>query len=298
VRVTFNAQHAQATAGLQQTAQRLLDAQRQVSTGRRIERPSDDPSASAAVSVERSHLAATAQYRRAADSVDSRLTVVDTALSSLIHTLTAAQVEIVAARGTTKSASEREASAQALVALRDAVLDGLNTSFRGTFVFGGAAGTTPPYARQSDGSIGPYAGSTQEVAVDVERQQAVTIAFNGEALVLGDGGDELFAAFDTAAAAARAGDDVALGESLAALERAFSRATAMQSRVGAGMRAIDDGRQRLTQMALANQARIADLEEADLAAAITGMTQADTAHRAALGAAAALARPSLLDYLK
>ena len=71
-------------------------------------------SASASVvTLERSHMAATEQYARTGDSAYARLTVVDSVLSSLVSTLTAAQVEVLAARGSTKSPQEREASAQA-----------------------------------------------------------------------------------------------------------------------------------------------------------------------------------------
>ena len=45
MRVTFNAQNRNSTAGLEDSATRLMEFQRQVSTGKRIEKPSDDPSA-------------------------------------------------------------------------------------------------------------------------------------------------------------------------------------------------------------------------------------------------------------
>ena len=40
------------------------------------------------------------------------------------------------------------------------------------------------------------------------------------------------------------------------------------------------------------------VEDANLAGSISAMTQADAAHRAALGALADAGRPSLMDYLK
>ena len=43
MRVTFSAQNRNSTAGLEGSATRLLEFQRQVSTGKRIEKPSDDP---------------------------------------------------------------------------------------------------------------------------------------------------------------------------------------------------------------------------------------------------------------
>jgi hypothetical protein len=40
------------------------------------------------------------------------------------------------------------------------------------------------------------------------------------------------------------------------------------------------------------------MENVDLAAAITGMTQAEAAYRAALGAAGSTAKTSLMDYIR
>jgi len=46
------------------------------------------------------------------------------------------------------------------------------------------------------------------------------------------------------------------------------------------------------------QTRLAKTENVDMADAITGMTQAETAYRAALGAAGATAKTSLTDYIR
>ena len=57
-------------------------------------------------------------------------------LSDTIVQLDASQVAILSARGTIRTAAQREAAAQNLEQLRDAVLRNLNTSFRGGHIFG------------------------------------------------------------------------------------------------------------------------------------------------------------------
>ena len=54
---------------------------------------------------------------------------------------------------------------------------------------------------------------------------------------------------------------------------------------------------RLQDTKLASTERLSRLEDADMAEAIAGMTRADAAYRAALGAVGTAARVSLLDYL-
>lgn len=297
MRVIFNTSQRDTLADLFQAADRLRTFQRQVSTGKRLHRPSDDPSAMATTIQERSALAAVDQYTATADSARSRLTVVDTVLSDVVSQLSAAQVALLAGRGSTRTAAEREAAAQQLEALRDNLLRDLNTSYRGTFVFGGAAATVQPYSKDGSGVVSAYQGSTVEVSVDVNRQHAVAVAFDGDALAKGADPDDVFVVMANAIAAVRAGDEAAISNAVTALESAFARATTLQSRVGTALAAIDDQRLQLSESARASEARVSALEDANMAAAISSMAEAETTYRAALGAAAQLNRLSLMDYL-
>lgn len=298
MRVTFQAAHREAAAAINNATERLLQYQRQVATGKRVEMPGDDPSAAAAASVERARLAGIDRYTEAGHSAESRLVVADTALSDLIRQITAAQSTVLAARGTQVTGTQREALALELEGLRDAMLRDVNTQFRGQYIFGGATATVQPYARDGSGTVSVYQGSAVEVSVDVDTEHDVGIAFNGEALTKGAAPDDLFVVMDRAITAARTGDETALGTALDDLQRALDRATALQSRVGASLRTIDDDRIRLGQSARAAKAQLSSLEDANLAEAITGMTEAETAYRAALGVTGQLHNLSLMDYLK
>lgn len=298
MRITAATMYRDSVASLERASERLLEFQRQVASGKRIAKPSDDPVATAAAIGERSGMAAVEQYSRTADSVTSRLMVVDTALSDIINRLTQAQVTIVGAQGSAKTPAEREAAAQALEGVREAVLADLNTSFRGTYVFAGANSTTPPFVAGPDGTVGPYQGATQEVAVDVGERREVTIGFDGSLMSQGTAAADVFATFDAAIAAARAGDDASLQQARLDVEAAFERVTATQMRVGTGLASIDAQQVQLADRRLAALNRVAQLENADLAEAITGMNQADAAYRAALGATSQTTRLSLMDYLK
>jgi flagellar hook-associated protein 3 FlgL len=298
MRVTFQAAHREATAAINKASERLMEFQRQVSTNKRVERPSDDPSAASAATVERAQLAGIDRYTEAGNSAESRLTVADTALSDLITQITSAQTTALAVRGSHVTQPQRDAYALEREALRDAMLRDVNTQFRGQYLFGGAAATVAPYTRDTAGVVSAYQASTVEVAVDVHEEHEVQTAFNGEALTRGTDPDDLFVVMDRAIAAARAGNGPVLDTAMADLQRALERATALQSRVGASLRTIADDRSRLSESARAAKAQISTLEDANMAEAISGMTEAETAYRAALGATSKLHSLSLMDYLR
>jgi len=152
MRVTFNAQNRNSTAGLEDSATRLMEFQRQVSTGKRIEKPSDDPSATLGSIGEHTETAAIDQYARATDSVASRLSVIDTVLSDLIAQIERGQVSAASARGSTKTQQQRDAAATDLEGIRDTIFSDMNTAFNGTYVFSTAL-FIPPTGPQGEDNV-------------------------------------------------------------------------------------------------------------------------------------------------
>ena len=297
MRVTFNGQFRDAMANVERASERLADYQRQVSSGRRLDRVSDDPSGVAVALGERTKVAQVDQYARSTDSAYSRLTVVDTVLSDIVAKLTAAQVAATSALGSTPTVAQRTAAAQQLDGLKAALLDDFNTSVQGTYLFAGTRSTTKPYVADNSGTVAAYAGSATEVQVDIDQDNAVTVVFNGGALTQGSDPSDVFATIDTLIASVNAGDSDAITNGIASLANVFARVTAAQSGVGASMQALDTEKLRLSATKLASAERLSKLEDANMVEAITGMQQADQAYKAALGATAATAKISLMDYL-
>jgi flagellar assembly factor FliW len=285
MRVTDSAGLSVTTAGLAKAAERLLEFQREVPAGKRASRSSDDPSVVSTTILERSARASIGRYLEAADSARSRLVATDTVLSHLIEQLEASQVTILGARGTIRTPAQREAAAQDLEQLRDAVLRDLNASYRGCYVFGGAQCTTPPYRKNLAGVVSGYQGSTIEVSVDISDEHEVAVVFNGESLATGTDATAVFVAFDQAIAAVRADEEPQIRTALAGLGRALDRATALQSRVCASLRSIEENALQLQERERASTARLSALADANMAAAISGITAGrnDLSRRAGRG---------------
>jgi flagellar hook-associated protein 3 FlgL len=298
MRVTFGAMHRNAEAGIESAATRLMEFQRQVSTGKRIEKPSDDPSATLGSVGEHNETAAIDQYKRTTDTVGSRLAVVDTVLSDMITQLTAAQVSSASARGSSKTQMQRDAAATELEAIRDTIFSDLTTAFNGSYLFSGSNSTVAPYSRPPGGPVSAYAGSTSEMLVDVDQQRAIKITFNGQLIAQGSDAQDIFVEFDNLIAAVRAGNDAGIATGMQALDRMFDRVSTTQGRVGADLRTIDEQKVRLDDLKRSSAKRISALEDTNMAEAISEMAQADAAYRAALGAASTVTKQSLMDYLR
>jgi flagellar hook-associated protein 3 FlgL len=297
MRITFAGQFRDSALNMERAGERLTNYQRQVSSGRRLDRASDDPAAVTSALTERGKLAQLDQYSRTADSAYSRLTVVDTVLSDVVTKLTAAQVSATSALGSSATATQRSAAAQQLAGLKAALVDDFNSSFQGTYVFAGTKSTTKPYVTGVGGVVAAYAGSATEVQVDIDEGRSVTVGFNGGAISQGSDPTDVFTTFDNLIAAVNAGDNDAINAGIAALNDVFERTTAAQSSVGGAMQTLDSEKLRASASKLAATGRLSKLEDANMAEAIAGMQQSETAYKAALAAASTAAKLSLMDYL-
>ncbi|MBI4475692.1 MAG: hypothetical protein HY654_00875 [Acidobacteria bacterium] len=297
MRVTFATAFRNGLADLQQAAEELANRQRQVSSGRRVQAPSDDPAAARRIVAEQNEWAALDQYARAADSVGSRLTIVDTILSDIIDKVIVAKTAAAGTVGSQVSASQREAAALAVEAARDTILADINTSFHSVYLFSGSKSTTIPYSG-SGGGISAYQGNATEVRVDLDRQISARVTLNADAIVRGSDVDHVFKVMTDLAASIRAGDVPATETGMAALDNTFNRAIQAQSQVGQDLRTTDERKVYLGNAKREAAARLSGHRDANMIEAISGMNRADTAYRAALGAMADIGRLSLMDFLK
>jgi flagellar hook-associated protein 3 FlgL len=297
MRVSFQTGFFSALADIQRTSEDMLRAQQEVSSGKRIQVPSDDPLAASGAVTESAAIASIDRYSRTVDSVTSRLSVVDTVLGDVIDKLTEAQTAATGALGDTATTAQREAAARELAGIRDALYGDLNTNYRGVYLFAGTASTTSPFQRNPDDTVGAYQGNTSTISVDIDRSSSVQITFDGSTLTQGTDPQDVFATIENLRSDILAGNTPNIQSGLDALKRAFDRATKMQTEVGTDEKALTDQQSRLSTETLGAQARLSKLQDANMAEAISALSRAQTGYQAALGAASTISKTSLMDYL-
>ncbi len=295
MRVTFHTAYG-GTDYLEASSSQMARARQQLLSGKRVEKASDDPAAMQRSVEGRGEIARLETYSRTADSAVARLTAMDTVLSAVVDRLTQAKVATVGAQGSVVTPAQREAAALTLEGLRDALAADLNTQFRGAYVFAGSQATTPPWVRVAGSWT--YQGDATPLTVDIGPGQTVDVALDGQALAQGTDASSLLNDLEALIVAVRADDGAGMAAGTAAIDRAFARATRMQTGVGVDEQGIGERQLLITSTRLAVVTRVSKDEDADLALAISEMTRAQTAYQAALGAIGTSSRLSLLDYLR
>lgn len=134
---------------VQQSQQALSVALQQVSTGLRVNQPSDDPAASANMVISLASSANVDQYTSNVSAVTSQMNTADSALSSVATALnTAITLGTSGATGTVSTAN-RQAIAVQVQGIVTSVIDQANSTYQGVYLFAGSANTTPPFVAAS-----------------------------------------------------------------------------------------------------------------------------------------------------
>jgi flagellar hook-associated protein 3 FlgL len=296
MRVTFGSIFRNGLVDINRTSAELALRQREVSSGRRIHLPSDDPSAMATAMAERSEMAVFDQFTQTSDSVDSRLTVADSVYTDVINRLTNVQTRAAGGRSSILTQTQRDALAGEIRGAASAILTAVTTSYNGMYLFSGGQSLTPPYT--AGPPISGYQGDGNVQSVDVARDRSVQVTFDGGAILQGSAAADVFQTIEALATAVQTGDMAGIDQGLVDIGQAFNRVTNAQTQIGIELARLPEDRARLVTQRQAADARRASVEDANLAESISALTQADAAHRAALGSLANVGRQSLMDYLK
>ena len=297
MRITMNSGIRDAQAQLERAQQEIAKRTQELSSGRRLNALSDDPPSSFAAVLGHGELGKLDSYARATDSVESRLTIIDSVLNDIIVQITAAMTLAAASRGSEVKPQQLEVNATQLEYVRDTILSDVLTQFNGTYLFSGNATTTEPYTKTGN-VVSAYLGTTTDVLIDVDESTAVRVTHNGDTLLKGTDTNDIFVELGLLITAVRAADAAGIDTALAALKRAFDRANAVQSGVGNDLQGIANQRLRLQTRRIEGLKDVSRNEDANLVETITALQNADTTYQAALRAIGFRTPLSLMDFLR
>src|SRR5882672_2848018 len=136
-------------AALSRARQTTEDALRELSSGRRVNQPSDDPAASAILVQNHDQTIFTARYLQTLTSIQGQFQTADSALSSVIVSLNRALTLGVQGANGTASDADRAAIATELQGIQDQLVSLANTSFQGGPLFAGTLTSSPPFVKDN-----------------------------------------------------------------------------------------------------------------------------------------------------
>jgi flagellar hook-associated protein 3 FlgL len=283
-------------ADLQNITDALSHSQAQLSSGKRIQQPSDDPFGTSRALSFRADLAANAQYQTNANDASSWLDAADTALGGISQLIQRARDLTVQGANTTNGASANASIAAEIDQIIESVKTEGNSQYAGQYIFAGQKTTTAPYTLNGADT---YSGDTGTITRTIGPGVQVPVNVDGSSII-GDGSTpgSLLATLRQVSADLKANNISALGSTdLQAIDAAVDNVNNVRATVGARSDRIQTALSRLQAFQQSSTQQLSNVEDADMAQVITTYSQQQAVYQAALKAGAQIIQPSLMDFL-
>ena len=300
MQISTNQFYSNASTRLSKMSERASELQTQISTGKKMLKPSDDPAASQQLAELDRRDADAAVYGTNMTLAGSLLDQAGTVLGQINTQLTRAlELTTLAGNGTQTDAT-RKITATELTSIVDSLVSLANTkNVRGQPLFGSASGGLA-VTDNKDGTF-TFPPDVQVSEVPIADGQSVQATESAKRIFdIGGGTDNTLAMLSKLAAALNAGGDVSttVSSSLDKLNDSINQVADVTASVGARGARIDLQQQLLTTANTDRTELRGKLEQVDVTDAIVQLQQMMTALSASQASFTKLAGLSLFDYLK
>jgi flagellar hook-associated protein 3 FlgL len=294
VRITQNMLNTTLLYDLQNVTSQLQTSEQQLSSGYKLNKPSDDPYGASQALKLRSDLASNQQYQANVSDANSWQSVADTALGDIGDAVQSARDLVIQGANGTNGASDRQAIVTVLSQLIDSIKTEANTQYAGRYIFSGTSTDTQPYQL---GSSDAYSGNTALITREIGAGVQVAINQPGSSII-GDASSGLLATLRTIVSDLQSGNTSALSTTdLSALDSANDTLLNARAQVGALSDRLTTATNRLQQTQQSSTQLLSNVRDADMTQVMINFSTQQAAYQAALRAGAQIIQPSLMDFL-
>jgi flagellar hook-associated protein 3 FlgL len=281
---------------------RLSTTQQQLSSGKRISQPSDDPYGMSVVLRTQGELGNLDAYNTQVTDGTAWAQAGQTALTNITNIVQRVRELTVQAANGTYTQSDLTSDAAEVDQLTSAVGQEANTQYNGQYIFSGTANTQPYTSATGDvyqGNSGSGAAVTRLIGPNTPVQVNVDLSAvlgNGSS---GPGGPDgkLLDTLRTISADMNSGNSTALTADLSKLDTNFNALTQMQASLGSTTDRLQLASDRIQSLQLSDTQVLSNTQDADMAQTEIDFTTEQAAYQAALKAGATIVQSSLMDFL-
>jgi len=282
-------------AALNQTELEAQQAQLQISTGKSVNEPSDNPTAAAQLVENNDQATFSSGYLQSLSAVQGQFSTADSTLSSVTSALQQALSLGVEAGGGTLSAGDLAAIATQLQGIQSQLVSLANTSYQGHYIFAGTITNTAPFVADNAVPSGVnYVGNTGVNEVSVGSGYKIAVNVPGSQLFSAPGND-VFLAINNLIQAVQT--NTGIPAAVNAVSAASSYLSAQRVFYGNAMEQATSQTTYLNAAKLQLSQQQNTLGGVDMAAAANNLAQAQTDTQAALAAIGKTSQNSLFNYL-
>ncbi len=281
---------------------RVARAQREVSTGKRVSTPSDDPDSISALLQVRAELGRIEQTQTNLTRTKTEVDASESALQSAVKLFDRVRSLGMTAASGTNTTLTREGIADELKSIIERFTGLANTEADGRFVFSGDSDQSHAYAVDFDTQTPPWGAylgtaTTRKAMHPTGVQFQVAMTAN-DIFDNADPAKNAMRSIETLRQALLADDDQAIQSALAPLAGISAHLNSALMFYGNAQSQVADGISTGETLKLRLSAERSELEDADATASILELQLASFQQQAALQVKASAPRRSLFEYLK
>jgi flagellar hook-associated protein 3 FlgL len=300
-RITSDMVASSVLGGIESAQVALARTQAELSTGKSILQPSDNPYGASQIIDLQSAIDGLSSYERSAQDGLSWMNASSSALASIDSQVQRVRELVLQASNGTESPGNLEDIADEVEQLAEGVKQDANTQFDGQYVFSGTLTSTAPYTQ---GAEDEYHGNASPVARALGPGSTVDVAVNlASALGSGTGAADgkLLDTLRTVAANLRAGTPASVEAlrttDLKSLETNLDALSGLQAEAGSVTDQINIAISRISSLQSTDTLQLANVQDANIAKVTTEYSSEHAAFEAALKAGASIVQESLLEFL-
>lgn len=286
------------------SAQLAMDrTQGELSSGKTILEPSDNPFGASQVITLQSSLDGLTTYEKSAQDGVSWLNTASGALANINEVSQRVRELVVQAANGINNKSDLEDIADEVQQITETVKQDANTQYAGQFVFSGTATGTAPY--EAGEAKDAYQGNEGTIARATGPSSTVNISV-ALSSVLGNGQSEgadgkLLDTLRTITQKLREGTPAAIeslrGEDLGGLDKNLEALANVQAEAGAATDQLNTAATRIQDLQTTTTAQLSNVQDANIAQVAMEFSNQQSAYDAALRAGASIVQESLLEFL-
>lgn len=291
MRITSFAIFNQVTRALQERIREMAVHADRLSTGKRINKPSDDVYGLSRSMDYKVRINEMEQYMKNIDEADSQLGLTDTIMSSAANVLIRGRELALQAASDTQTASDRVSVAEEIASLRDEMLRLSQTKFRDRYIFSGYKTNTQPF----DAGFN-YSGDANRINVLIDSGSTLSINVTGDE-AFSYVGETYFETLDNLYNALVSSDMTAIRDSTSALDNALGQVANVRADVGARMAYLERLKATHADRNTSLKMLLSNAEDTDLAGTISELTKIQYALEALRASGSKVLSQSLMDFL-
>ncbi|MCB2169988.1 MAG: flagellar hook-associated protein FlgL [Deltaproteobacteria bacterium] len=289
MRVTNSMMTATVKRNLFRQAEQLANKQETMASGKRINRPSDDPLGYGKVLDYRKTLTSLGQYDRNIQNAKNRTEFIETTLEGVEELMVDAKNWAV--NQFASASMDREAAITSVQNIREQMVQMSNSKMGNVYVFAGFQTLTPPFA-----SNGTYNGDNGYYSVMTADNMEMQVEADGSRIF--QGAEDVFDALDQLIVGLQTDDVALIHDQIDRFEQAQDQVQMVRAESGAKYQQLQLVEQQTAKLKLTFEEMMDSTEKANIEETVIDFNNQELAYELALNAAAKIIQPTLMDFLR